>query len=145
MILRPLRSTRTDTLFPYTTLCRSLIFPHHENEIAQSTCAHGVRLFSRYWMHNGFVNIESEKMSKSIGNVLLVHDLLKQAPGEAIRLALLSAHYRQPLDWTAAGLRETKAQLDRLYRALDGLNDVTAGSDTEIGRAHVRTPVTNAT
>ncbi|MFC3674260.1 cysteine--tRNA ligase [Ferrovibrio xuzhouensis] len=107
-----------------------LIFPHHENEIAQSTCAHGGRLFSRYWMHNGFVNIESEKMSKSIGNVLLVHDLLKQAPGEAIRLALLSAHYRQPLDWTAAGLREAKAQLDRLYRALDGLKDVTAGSDT---------------
>src|SRR3546814_14367926 len=77
-------------------------------------------------MHNGFVNIESEKMSKSIGNVLLVHDLLKQAPGEAIRLALLSAHYSQPLDWTAAGLREAKAQLDRLYRALDGLKDVTA-------------------
>src|SRR3546814_10304562 len=72
----------------------------------------------------------SDLMSKSIGNVLLVHDLLKQAPGEAIRLALLSAHYRQPLDWTAAGLREAKAQLDRLYRALDGLKDVTAGSDT---------------
>ena len=103
-----------------------LIFPHHENEIAQSTCAHGGQLFSRYWMHNGFVNIESEKMSKSVGNVLLVHDLLKQAPGEAIRLALLSAHYRQPLDWTEAGLREAKAQLDRLYRALDSLRDVTA-------------------
>src|SRR3546814_1908403 len=81
-------------------------------------------------MHNGFVNIESEKMSKSIAYVLLVHDLLKQAPGGAIRLALLSAHYRQPLDWTAAGLREANAQLDRLYRALDGLKDVTAGSDT---------------
>lgn len=103
-----------------------LIFPHHENEIAQSTCAHGGKLFSRYWMHNGFVNIESEKMSKSLGNVLLVHELLKQAPGEAIRLALLSAHYRQPLDWTEAGLREAKAQLDRLYRALDGLKDVQA-------------------
>ncbi len=106
-----------------------LIFPHHENEIAQSTCAHGGRLFSRYWMHNGFVNIESEKMSKSLGNVLLVHELLKQAPGEAIRLALLSAHYRQPLDWTEAGLREAKAQLDRLYRALDGLRDVQASAD----------------
>jgi cysteinyl-tRNA synthetase len=101
-----------------------LIFPHHENEIAQSTCAHGGALFSRFWLHNGFVNIESEKMSKSIGNVLLVHELLKQAPGEAIRLALLSAHYRQPLDWTDAGLREAKAQLDRLYRALDSLKDV---------------------
>jgi cysteinyl-tRNA synthetase len=106
-----------------------LIFPHHENEIAQSTCAHGGRLFSRYWMHNGFVNIASEKMSKSLGNVLLVHELLKQAPGEAIRLALLSAHYRQPLDWTEAGLREAKAQLDRLYRALDGLKDATAAGN----------------
>lgn len=105
-----------------------LIFPHHENEIAQSTCAHGGALFSRFWLHNGFVNIESEKMSKSIGNVLLVHDLLKHAPGEAIRLALLSAHYRQPLDWTEAGLREAKAQLDRLYRALDSLKDVAAGN-----------------
>ena len=101
-----------------------LIFPHHENEIAQSTCAHDGALFSRFWLHNGFVNIESEKMSKSIGNVLLVHELLKQAPGEAIRLALLSAHYRQPLDWTDAGLREARAQLDRLYRALDSLKDV---------------------
>ncbi|WP_341702947.1 cysteine--tRNA ligase [Ferrovibrio sp.] len=103
-----------------------LVFPHHENEIAQSTCAHGGALFSRYWMHNGFVNIEAEKMSKSVGNVLLVHDLLKQAPGEAIRLALLSAHYRQPLDWTEAGLREAKAQLDRLYRTLDSLKDAEA-------------------
>jgi cysteinyl-tRNA synthetase len=105
-----------------------LIFPHHENEIAQSTCAHGGALFSRFWLHNGFVNIEAEKMSKSIGNVLLVHDLLKNAPGEAIRLALLSAHYRQPLDWTEAGLREAKAQLDRLYRALDSLKDVNPGN-----------------
>lgn len=106
-----------------------LIFPHHENEIAQSTCAHGGKLFSRYWMHNGFVNIEAEKMSKSLGNVLLVHELLKQAPGEAIRLALLSAHYRQPLDWTEAGLREAKAQLDRLYRALDALKGVKASAN----------------
>lgn len=98
-----------------------LIFPHHENEIAQSTCAHGGHLFCRYWMHNGFVNVNAEKMSKSIGNVLLVRDLLEQAPGEAIRLALLSAHYRQPLDWTDAGLRDAKAQLDRLYRAVPTL------------------------
>ncbi|HEX6957814.1 MAG TPA: cysteine--tRNA ligase [Ferrovibrio sp.] len=103
-----------------------LIFPHHENEIAQSTCAHGGRLFCRYWMHNGFVNVDAEKMSKSLGNVLLVHDLLQTAPGEAIRLALLSAHYRQPLDWTDAGLKDAKAQLDRLYRALDALKDVEA-------------------
>ena len=101
-----------------------LQFPHHENEIAQSTCAHGGKLFSRFWMHNGFVNIEKEKMSKSIGNVLLVHDLIEQAPGEAIRLALLNGHYRQPLDWTAEGLQQAKRMLDRLYGALRTLADV---------------------
>lgn len=101
-----------------------LQFPHHENEIAQSTCAHGGKLFSRFWMHNGFVNIEKEKMSKSIGNVLLVHDLIEQAPGEAIRLALLNGHYRQPLDWTAEGLQQAKRMLDRLYGALRALADV---------------------
>jgi cysteinyl-tRNA synthetase len=109
-----------------------LIFPHHENEIAQSTCANkgslGGQPFARVWLHNGFVNVDAEKMSKSIGNVLLVRDLIGIAPGEAIRLALLSAHYRQPLDWTEAGMREAKAQLDRLYRALDSLKDVTAAS-----------------
>jgi len=100
-----------------------LIFPHHENELAQSACAHGGQPLARYWMHNGFVNIDAEKMSKSLGNVLLVHDLLQQAPGEAIRLALLSGHYRQPLDWSDRALQEAKAQLDRLYRALGSLGD----------------------
>ena len=95
-----------------------LIFPHHENEIAQSTCANGGVLFARYWLHNGFVNVDHTKMSKSLGNVLLVRDLLKQAPGEAIRLALLSAHYRQPLDWTSEVLPEAQRKLDRLYGAL---------------------------
>tara|TARA_R110000824_G_scaffold390760_24_gene588153 strand:+ start:30107 stop:31492 length:1386 start_codon:yes stop_codon:yes gene_type:complete len=101
-----------------------LQFPHHENEIAQSTCAHGGKLFSRFWLHNGFVNIEKEKMSKSIGNVLLVHDLIEQAPGEAIRLALLNGHYRQPLDWTGEGLEQAKRMLDRLYGAMRTLSDV---------------------
>jgi cysteinyl-tRNA synthetase len=101
-----------------------LQFPHHENEIAQSTCSHGGALFSRFWMHNGFVNIEKEKMSKSIGNVLLVHDLIRQAPGEAIRLALLNGHYRQPLDWTAEGLAQARRMLDRLYGALRALGDI---------------------
>tara|TARA_R110000868_G_scaffold115630_4_gene308719 strand:- start:4951 stop:6336 length:1386 start_codon:yes stop_codon:yes gene_type:complete len=105
-----------------------LQFPHHENEIAQSTCAHGGKLFSRFWLHNGFVNIEKEKMSKSIGNVLLVHDLIEQAPGEAIRLALLNGHYRQPLDWTGEGLEQAKRMLDRLYGALRGLADVEVAS-----------------
>jgi cysteinyl-tRNA synthetase len=95
-----------------------LIFPHHENEVAQSTCAHGGELFVRYWLHNGFVNVDHTKMSKSLGNVLLVRDLLKEAPGEVIRLALLSAHYRQPLDWTSDVLPEAKRKLDRLYGAL---------------------------
>jgi cysteinyl-tRNA synthetase len=95
-----------------------LIFPHHENEVAQSTCAHGGQLFVRYWLHNGFVNVDHTKMSKSLGNVLLVRDLLKEAPGEAIRLALLSAHYRQPLDWTGDVLPEARRKLDRLYGAL---------------------------
>jgi len=103
-----------------------LIFPHHENEIAQSTCAHGHELYVRYWLHNGFVNVDKEKMSKSIGNVLLVHELLKQAPGEAIRLALLNAHYRQPLDWTDSGLDQAKRTLDGLYGTLRRLQDVQA-------------------
>jgi cysteinyl-tRNA synthetase len=103
-----------------------LVFPHHENEIAQSTCAHAGETFVRYWLHNGFVNVDHEKMSKSIGNVLLVHELLKTAPGEAIRLALLNAHYRQPLDWTEDGLAQAKRMLDRLYGALRSLGDVAA-------------------
>lgn len=95
-----------------------LIFPHHENEIAQSTCAHNGQIFSRFWLHNGFVNVDHTKMSKSLGNVVLVSDLLDQASGEVVRLALLSAHYRQPLDWSADVLDEARAKLNRLYNAL---------------------------
>jgi cysteinyl-tRNA synthetase len=95
-----------------------LIFPHHENEIAQSTCAHGGKLFARFWLHNGFVNVHDTKMSKSLGNIVLVRDLLAEAPGEAIRLALLNGHYRQPLDWSDQLLSEMKRKLDRLYRTL---------------------------
>lgn len=94
-----------------------LIFPHHENEIAQSECAHG-KPMARYWLHNGFLSMDSEKMSKSLGNVKLVHDLLKEWDGETLRLALLSGHYRQPLDFTHALLTQSKATLDRLYNAL---------------------------
>ena len=95
-----------------------LIFPHHENEIAQSTCAHNGETFSRYWIHNGFVNVDSTKMSKSLGNIVLVRDLLNIAPGEAIRVALLGAHYRQPLDWSNEVLVEARRKLDRLYGTL---------------------------
>ena len=101
-----------------------LIFPHHENEIAQSTCAHGGKVFARYWLHNGFLNIDSQKMSKSVGNVLLVHELLKTIPGEVIRLVLLTGHYRQPVDWNDEIVAESRKKLDRLYGALRELADV---------------------
>ena len=97
---------------------QDLIFPHHENEIAQSTCAHGGAPFVRYWMHNGFLMVEGEKMSKSLGNFYTVHDLLKEFPGEAIRLVLLQTHYRQPLDFTKEGIRQARHTLDRFYGAL---------------------------
>ena len=95
-----------------------LIFPHHENEIAQSRCASGAGFFARYWVHNGYLTVEDEKMSKSIGNIVTVRELRGDAPGEAIRYALLAGHYRQPLNWSRAHLREAKTALDRLYTAL---------------------------
>jgi cysteinyl-tRNA synthetase len=101
---------------------QDLVFPHHENENAQSCCAHDGDEFARYWVHNGFLSMDHEKMSKSVGNVLLVHDLIKTVPGEVIRLALLSAHYRQPLDWSAETLKSAKRQLDRLYGAIRGID-----------------------
>ena len=100
-----------------------LKFPHHENEIAQSTCAHGGETFARYWVHNGFVQIDNQKMSKSIGNVLLVEDMLRDVPGEVIRLALLSARYREPLNWNDDLLTQTKAALDKFYGALRGRDE----------------------
>jgi cysteinyl-tRNA synthetase len=95
-----------------------LVFPHHENETAQSTCAHAGKIYARYWLHNGLVLVDGAKMSKSIGNVLLVRDLLARHPPEAVRLGLLTAHYRQPLDWTAQLGEESQQRLDRLYGAL---------------------------
>ncbi len=100
---------------------QDLRFPHHENEIAQSSCAHGGAPLARFWVHNGFLNVEREKMAKSVGNVLLVRDLLREAPGEAIRFALLATHYRKPLDWTSASLPQARQALDRLYRTLEQL------------------------
>jgi cysteinyl-tRNA synthetase len=97
---------------------QDLVFPHHENELAQSTCAHNGAVFARYWLHNGFLSINDTKMSKSLGNVLLVHDLIKSVPGEVIRLALLSAHYRQPLDWSDETPESARRMLDRLYGAI---------------------------
>ena len=100
---------------------QDLVFPHHENELAQSRCAHGGVPFARYWVHNGFLSIDSTKMSKSLGNVLLVHNLLDSIPGEVIRLALLSAHYRQPLDWSDETIASARKMLDRFYGALRGI------------------------
>ena len=101
-----------------------LLFPHHENEIAQSRCAHGTPTFARYWLHNGMLTFDGAKMSKSIGNVRQLHALLDQHPPEALRYALLSAHYRQPLDWSDALIEQSIATLDRLYGTLRDLEDV---------------------
>jgi cysteinyl-tRNA synthetase len=100
---------------------QDLIFPHHENEIAQSVCGHGGTPFVRYWMHNGYLQVEGEKMSKSLGNFYTVRDLTSEFPGEAIRFALLSTHYRQPMDFTKDGIQQAKEILDRFYGALRNL------------------------
>jgi cysteinyl-tRNA synthetase len=92
-----------------------LVFPHHENEIAQSRCAHGTEVMARYWMHNGFLQVEGEKMSKSLGNFFTIRDLLKDWPGEVLRLAMLRTHYRQPIDFTIKALEEARRTLDDWY------------------------------
>ncbi|HYN38703.1 MAG TPA: cysteine--tRNA ligase [Rhodospirillales bacterium] len=113
-----------------------LIFPHHENEIAQSTCAHDGRPFARFWLHNGYLMTEGEKMSKSLCNFYTVHDLLAEFPGEAIRLALLQTHYRQPLDFTKEGIAQAKRTLDRFYGALRASTEAggpgAAGPDVQV-------------
>ncbi|MDR3448085.1 MULTISPECIES: cysteine--tRNA ligase [unclassified Dyella] len=101
-----------------------LQFPHHENEIAQSTCAHGGKTFARFWLHNGMLTFSGRKMSKSLGNVMLVHELLKQHPPEALRLLLLRGHYRQPLDWSDSAVAQAISTLDGWYRVLRDLADV---------------------
>ncbi|HEU0216630.1 MAG TPA: cysteine--tRNA ligase [Stellaceae bacterium] len=95
-----------------------LVFPHHENEIAQSECAHDGEQFVNFWVHNGFLSVDSTKMSKSLGNFVTAHEVLKEWPGEVVRLALLSTHYRDPLDWTERRLQEAKQTLDRWYRVI---------------------------
>jgi cysteinyl-tRNA synthetase len=94
-----------------------LIFPHHENELAQSRCAHGTRAMANYWLHNEFVQLEDTKMSKSLGNFVTIRDLLADWPGEVLRLNMLKAHYRSPMDWTLKGLEESAKTLDDWYRA----------------------------
>jgi len=94
-----------------------LVFPHHQNEIAQSCSAHDGAALANYWMHNGFLMVEGQKMSKSLGNHLIVHDLCQDHPGEALRLSLLATHYRQLLDFTRDGIAQAKRTLDRWYQA----------------------------
>jgi cysteinyl-tRNA synthetase len=90
-----------------------LVFPHHENEIAQSRCAHKTAVMAKYWLHNGFLQVEGEKMSKSLGNFITIHDLLKDWPGDVVRFNMLRTHYRSPIDWTRKSLEESQATLDR--------------------------------
>ncbi len=92
-----------------------LVFPHHENEIAQSRCAFHSKVMANYWMHNGFLQVEGEKMAKSAGNFVTIRDLLKDWPGEAVRFTMLQTHYRQPISWTVVGLREAQKTLDTWY------------------------------
>ncbi|WP_242164517.1 cysteine--tRNA ligase [Lysobacter sp. M15] len=101
-----------------------LQFPHHENEIAQSECAHGGRPFARYWLHNGMLTFAGTKMSKSLGNIEKIHDLVRAHPPEALRYALLSAHYRQPLDWSESLIEQSVRTLDRLYGTLRDLGTI---------------------
>lgn len=102
-----------------------LVFPHHENELAQSCCANKGSSYAKYWMHNGHLMVEGEKMSKSLGNFITVHQLLESWPGEAIRLAMMGTHYHQPINWTEDNLRQAKEALDRFYTALRQSSDVT--------------------
>jgi cysteinyl-tRNA synthetase len=107
---------------------RDLVFPHHENEIAQSCCASGVKndpsSYAKYWMHNGFVTVDGEKMSKSLNNITLIKDLTDSYKGEVIRLTLLSSHYRQGLDWNESIIHQSEKLLDKLYKILsdEGIN-----------------------
>jgi cysteinyl-tRNA synthetase len=120
-----------------------LVFPHHENEIAQSETAYDKPL-ARVWLHNGFLDFAGEKMSKSLGNVVYAHDLLKEWPGEVLRWALLSAHYRAPLEWNRDLLTQSKASLDRLYGALRRVDKLDYKSRDAGPDADAEKPTANA-
>jgi len=110
-----------------------LMFPHHENEVAQSTCAHGGKIFARWWLHNGMLTFDGRKMSKSLGNTLQLHELLQQCPADLLRYMLMKAHYRQPLDWSDASIEQARSTLDGLYGTLRDLADVAvSGADRRL-------------
>ena len=116
---------------------QDLIFPHHENEMAQSICSHQDQIpCARFWIHNGFVRISEKKMSKSIGNVILLRDMIQKYTAEAVRLALLSAHYRSPLDWNTDLLRQSRENLNRFYGCLQGLENISV-SEEKITNAYL--------
>ena len=117
---------------------RDLIFPHHENERAQSECCHQGKTFVNYWMHNGYLTVSGEKMSKSEGNFFTLRDVLKQAPGEAARFALLSGHYRSPLGWSPESLIQAKAGLDGLYTALNKVVNIPLDTSAAPGDAFMQ-------
>jgi len=114
-----------------------LLFPHHENEVAQSTCAHGGKVFARFWLHNGMLTCGGRKMSKSLGNVVVLHDLLERHPAEVLRFLLLRAHYRQPLDWSDASLAQARATLDGWYTVLRDLAAVEVPAAERVAPAEV--------
>lgn len=99
-----------------------LVFPHHENELAQSRCCFETPAMANYWLHNGFLQVEGEKMSKSLGNFRTIHELLTEWPGEVLRLTMLATHYRQPINWTETGLKEAEKTLDSWFAAIEGVN-----------------------
>ncbi len=111
---------------------RDLLFPHHENEIAQSCCANGTETFSNYWVHNGFITQSNEKMSKSQGNILKISDFKENVNGQALRLALMSAHYRQPLDWNDKLLEESQKTIDKWYNGYIELDKPKLISDDDL-------------
>jgi len=119
---------------------KDLVFPHHENEIAQSEAASG-KPFVRYWMHNGFVNINSEKMSKSLGNFFTIRDILERYDSEVLRFFLLSAHYRSPIDFSDQNLADAEAGLDRIYTALSAMEELLEKSSATAPPGEV--PVSN--
>jgi len=123
-----------------------LLFPHHENEVAQSTCAHGGKLFANFWLHNGMLTVNGAKMSKSVGNTLLIDTLRQQYAPEILRYFLLSGHYRQPLDWSDGAVEQAKSTLNRLYTTLRTLEsvEITSTDSSQLQSAPFENPVFQA-
>jgi cysteinyl-tRNA synthetase len=120
-----------------------LLFPHHENEVAQSECAHGGKVFANFWLHNGMLDFGGAKMSKSLGNVAVLHELLDRYPPEALRYALLSAHYRQPLDWSEGLIERSVRTLNGLYAALREAEGFTTSDEKPTVPAAIETALDN--